>query len=255
MPLRAHGATRKRWRYVGVYGPDLMLCAARAQIGPATQCFWALWDSEREGMLEGTSIRPGSRIVTMAGSDVSIDAGDVAVRLRLGDGAPIESICPSGPGWGWTRKRAGVPVTGTVEAAGRRRVIESLAVDDESAGYHSRHTKWHWSAGIGTARDGTPLAWNLVTGINDPPEHSERAIWVAGIPREPGPVCFDGLAGIRFGGGDAIAFRSRAERERNENMLIFRSRYRHLFGEFTGSLDGIEMAGGLGVMEHHEAVW
>lgn len=255
MPLRAHGQTRKRWRYVGVYGPDLMLCAARAQIGPASQCFWALWEPGRDALLQGTSIRPWSRIVTMSGRDIAIESKRVKVRLRLGDSAPVESICPSGTGWGWTRKRAGVPVTGTAEIDGARREIGSLAVDDESAGYHARHTQWSWSAGVGTSVEGTPVAWNLVTGINDPPERSERAIWLGGKPSEPRPVEFDGLAGIRFADGGALTFEPLAERARNENMLVIRSRYRHLFGTFTGSLGGTRLAGGAGVMEHHEAVW
>ena len=34
MPLRRDGQTRKRWRYVGVFGEELMLCAARAEVGP-----------------------------------------------------------------------------------------------------------------------------------------------------------------------------------------------------------------------------
>jgi hypothetical protein len=37
MPLRRDGQNRKRWRYVGVFGEELMLCAARAEIGPLTQ--------------------------------------------------------------------------------------------------------------------------------------------------------------------------------------------------------------------------
>ena len=66
--------------------------------------------------------------------------------------APIESICPSGSGWGWTRKRAGVPIEGTVEVPGQRWEVAAHGVDDESAGYHQRHTSWHWSAGVGARR-------------------------------------------------------------------------------------------------------
>lgn len=255
MPLRAHGQTRKRWRYIGAYGPDLMVCAARAQVGPGTQSFWALWDASRPGILEGTNLLPWRHRVHMEGDALSIDAGDVVVRLRLGESEPVESICPSGRGWGWTRKRAGVPVTGTIEAGGHRRRVECLGVDDESAGYHQRHVDWHWSAGVGRAVDGSAVAWNLVTGINDPVERSERAIWVDGVPREPAPVVFDDVAGVRFSGGASMGFAPHAERARDENLIVFRSRYRHLFGEFAGSLDGIELEQGLGVMERHEAVW
>jgi hypothetical protein len=148
-----------------------------------------------------------------------------------------------------------VPARGTIEAGGRRWQVDGLAVDDESAGYHARHTSWHWSAGVGRAADGRAVAWNLVDGINDPPTRSERGIWVDGTPREPAPVAFEGLDGIRFGSGETLRFAAESERARNDNLLVFRSRYRHLFGTFDGSLDGIELAEGFGVMEEHEAVW
>jgi hypothetical protein len=37
--------------------------------------------------------------------------------------------------------------------------------------------------------------------------------------------------------------------------MLIRSRYRQPFGSFSGSLDGIELESGLGVMEFHEARW
>src|SRR5581483_8663350 len=47
MPSRMGRRPLKAWRYVGVYGPDLMLCVASVRIGPARQAFWAVWDRER----------------------------------------------------------------------------------------------------------------------------------------------------------------------------------------------------------------
>jgi hypothetical protein len=255
MPLRAHGQTRKRWRYVGVFDHEVMLCAAEVRVGPLGQTFWVLWDRHGGERHAHTSFRPGSDEVTMEGAEVEIDARRLRASLRLGEGAAVESICPSGAGWGWTRKRAGVPVTGTIEAAGRRWEIDALAVDDESAGYHRRRTSWRWSAGVGSARDGRPLAWNLVEGINDPPRSSERAVWVGGEPYEPEPVSFQGEAGIEFAAGARLCFTQECERARNENLLLVSSRYRHRFCRFNGSLDGIELADGLGVMEDHDARW
>jgi hypothetical protein len=255
MPLRSHGQMRKRWRYVGVYGPEVMLCAARAQIGPFSQSFWAVWDREGRERHAHTRVLPGGRDVVMDGPRVRLDSRGVRADLRFADSAAIESICPSGSGWGWTRKRAGVPVTGTVEAGGRRWEVAAEGVDDESAGYHQRHTSWFWSAGVGRAEDGRPVAWNLVTGINDPPQRSERAIWVGGVPAEPAPVSFDGLEAVRFSDGAELCFAAESERARNDNFLLFRSRYRHRFGTFGGSLGGVALAQGFGVMEEHEAVW
>src|ERR1700742_3797110 len=51
----------------------------------------------------------------------------------LWGGSPIESIGPSGSGWGWTRKRAGVPMSGHLEVPGRRLELRGFGVDDESA--------------------------------------------------------------------------------------------------------------------------
>jgi hypothetical protein len=255
MPLRRHGQTRKRWRYVGVFGEELMLCAARAEVGPLGQSFWIVWDRQGRRHDARTTLRPGSREVIFDGPSLEIDSPDLRASLRLGECTPIEAICPSGSGWGWTRKRAGVPIEGTVEVPGRRWRISARGVDDESAGYHRRRTSWRWSAGVGQATDGRAVAWNLVEGVNDPPERSERAIWVEGEPTEPPPVAFDEMARIEFPGGAGLDFASESSHARDENFLLFSSRYRHRFGTFTGSLGGLELAEGLGVMETHDALW
>jgi hypothetical protein len=129
-------------------------------------------------------------------------------------------------------------------------------MEDESAGYHPPHTVWSWSAGVGRARDGRRLGWNLVSGINDPPERSERAVWVDGQPFEPGPVSFEELQAIRFADGSRLEFAPESERYKRENRLLARYEYRQPFGTFSGTLPGgIELARGLGVMEHHDARW
>ena len=175
-----------------------MLCAARAEVGPLGQSFWVMWDREGRRHDARTTLRPGSREVRMDGPDLEIDSPDLRASLRLGEIAPIESICPSGSGWGWTRKRAGVPIEGTVEVPGKRWEISAHGVDDESAGYHQRHTSWHWSAGVGRAVDGRALAWNLVEGVNDPAEQQragdlDRRRAERASPRSPS----DGMDGHR----------------------------------------------------------
>jgi hypothetical protein len=255
MPLRSKGQTRKRWRYVGFYSPQLMLCAARAQVGPFSQCFWALWDRDGKRSYANTRLRPGSTEVSMEGAEIKIEARELRARLLLGDSVPIEAICPSGTGWGWTRKRSGVPISAMIETTDGHWELDGHGVDDQSAGYQKRQTSWHWSAGIGRATDGRPLAWNLVEGINDPATNSERAIWIDGEPAEPAPVSFQGLEAVEFADGALLTFTPGSERARKDNLLVFRSSYRHLFGDFHGSLGGVELAEGFGVMEQHDAAW
>jgi len=50
----------KRWRYVGVYGPEVMLCAGIVRVGGVPQCFWAVWDRERRVLHERTRRRLGT---------------------------------------------------------------------------------------------------------------------------------------------------------------------------------------------------
>jgi hypothetical protein len=255
MPLLDRGQLRKRWRYVAVFAEELMLCAARAEVGPLTQSFWILWDREQRRQWAHTALRPGSREVTLEGPRLEIDGPGLRAGLVFGDVTPIETTCPSGKSQAWTRKRVGMPVAGTVEVPGRRRQIAGRGVDDESAGHHQRHTSWLWSAGVGESVEGRDVAWNLVEGINDPPQGSERAIWIDGEPTEPPPIRFRGLDGVDLGEAGSLDFASESAHSRNDNYLLVRSRYRHCFGSFTGSLGGLTLASGLGVMEEHDALW
>jgi Protein of unknown function (DUF2804) len=255
MPILRRGRPRKRWRYVGVYSAEVMFCAARIEVGPFRQSFWALWDRERRRRFEHTRMLPGSE-VAMDGAEIEVSHPQVTARLRLGEASAVEALCPSGErGYGWTRKSGGVPVSGTIDAGGSRFQVDARGFEDVSAGYHQRHTSWHWSAGVGRSSDGREVAWNLVSGINDPPRRSERAVWLDGSPHEPGPVSFSGLEAIVFEDGGRLLFAPESERARDDNMLLFRSRYRHVFGTFSGSLDGVELGEAFGVMESHEAVW
>jgi len=255
LPLFQQRQLRKRWRYVGLFAEELMLCAARAEVGPLAQSFWVLLDRRSGTQWSHTALRPGSREVTMEGPRLEIDGPGLRASLDLGEIAPIEVTCPSGRASAWTRKQVGMPVEGTVEVPGRRWQVSGHGVDDESAGHHQRHTSWRWSAGVGTTSDGRAVAWNLVSGINDPPQGSERAIWIDRMPSEPPPVSFDLPDEIHLGEGEALRFSGESEHTHDDDYLLIRSRYRHRFGRFSGSLGGLELAEGLGVMEEHDALW
>jgi hypothetical protein len=146
-----------------------------------------------------------------------------------------------------------VHVRGRVVAGGREWQIDGpLGFVDESAGYHARHTRWLWSAGIGRARGGEAVAWNLVEGVHDAPEASERTVWVDGEPREVGAQPFaadlSGVGGLRF--------EEWCTREDHTRRGPFRSHYRQPFGAFSGVLPGdVELESGYGVMEWHDVRW
>ncbi len=182
----------------------------------------------------------------------------VLLDLALEEDTGIEARCRHGRGEVWTRKQAGAPASGTLSLDGAPpRELSALAVIDDTAGYHARETEWWWSAGVGESPDGGALAWNLVSGVNDPPSGSERAVWIDGSPREVPAVDFAAdLSRIRCDDGSELLFTAEAERARSENLLIVRSEYRQPFGVFSGMLPGhLALTHGLGVVEHHRARW
>jgi hypothetical protein len=251
MPGRVGLRPLKAWRYIGVFGPELMICVAAVRVGRARQSFWAVWDRQAGRLHERTSLGAGEVRLTPGSAHVA--GRGITVSLTLEENAGVETVCPSGAAYGWTRKQGGVRAHGTVDLPdGRRRRVDAGAVIDDTSAYYERHTSWRWCAGVGTSRDGRELAWNLVQGVNDPPAGSERTVWSDGKPVEVGPVRFAAdLSGV-----DALAFAVEATREHSENLLLLRSRYRQPFGTFSGTLPGgSEIESGYGVMEDHDVWW
>jgi Protein of unknown function (DUF2804) len=258
MGLFRGGRPLKRWRYVGVFSEELMACAALVQVGPARQSFWAVLSRGDGRLRERTRLVPRRGTVELGAGRMGVHDDGVFLDLILEERASVEALCAHGRQQVWTRKQAGVRARGRISLDGQPfREIEALAVVDDTAGYHARRTEWWWSAGVGEGPDGSALAWNLVSGVNDPPRGSERAVWVAGEPHETAPVSFTaGLERISCEDGSVLEFKAEAERSRSENLLIVKSDYRAPFGRFSGTLPGgIALAHGLGVIEHHRALW
>ena len=222
----------KRWRYVAVYSPELMLCVGDARIAGLPQRWWAV-------ALPDGRLFEGKR--------------DAPVELSLREGPGVEVLSAHGRSYIWTRKQAGIQVSAKVRLAGSDYSIEGpYGFVDESAGYHARHTVWRWSAGVGQLHDGRAVAWNLVDGVHDAPRDSERTVWVDGEPHEVEPVAFaadlSAVGDLRF-----TAWSARAQRT---NRLVMRSDYRQPFGSFAGALPGgLELDSGYGVMEWHDVRW
>jgi hypothetical protein len=255
MPLLRGGRPLKRWRYAGVYGPELMLCAGDARVGPLPVRWWAIAEPGRALVDRTTLIAPAGVEVGPRRVEVRADGARISLELEPA-GDAMEVVSPSDGSYIWTGKRPFV-ARGTVEVGGRRSEIECGALIDDSAGYHARVTEWRWSAGVGVARGGERVAWNVVTGVHDAPRDSERTVWVDGRASEVGPVEFAGdLSSLSFADGGSLAFEEWSARVDNTNVGFFSNVYRQPFGTFTGTLPGgLELAEGYGVMEEHSARW
>jgi hypothetical protein len=250
MPRRQGRRPLKRWRYVGVYGPEVMLCAGAARVAGVPQAFWAVWDRGAQRLWERTTPRRGR--VALPDGALRVADREVAIDLVLEpDGDPVEVVSRHGSSYIWTRKRP-LRAAGLLTLEGRTLAVDALGLLDDSAGYHARHTAWEWSAGAGVAVGGESAVWNLVTGVHDGAVASERTVWIDGAAHEVGPVAFaPDLEAV----GD-LRFTAEAERVRRDDLLLLASDYRQPFGTFTGTLpDGTPLRAGYGVMERHRARW
>jgi Protein of unknown function (DUF2804) len=225
----------KDWTWIGGFGPDLMLCAASARVGPARTAWWAVWDGER--LHERMYLRRGpvgvspERIVVPGVLDLAVEPG-APWAVRTG---PI-----------WTRKRP-ARVHGT--ALGRPVDLRGLV--DESAGRHPRSMSWWWSTGAGELADGRAVTWNLVDGLHDGVEESERCVWIDGVPAHVPPQPFHGFAGV-----GELRFTQLAMRRHKRDLLLIASDYEQPFGTYAGALPlGGELRAGWGVMERHRVRW
>jgi len=250
MPLLRRARPLKRWRYVALYRPDLMVCVGDARVAGLPQRWWALALPDGTLVDRTTAGRAG---IDLSPGVVRVDADNVSVDLTFDESEGVEVASPSGRSWIWTRKQAPVRLRGTVRLGEREWAVDGdEGFVDDSAGYHERHTVWRWSAGIGRSADGRAVAWNLVDGVHDAPESSERTVWVDGVPSEVPPVAFaDDLS--RVGG---LEFTPWSAREDHTRRLLFRSDYVQPFGSFQGELPGgVRLASGHGVMEWHDVRW
>jgi hypothetical protein len=243
------GRALKRWRYIGLYGDELSLCAGSVRVAGLPQAFWAVWDGSE--LRERTALRAG--LVDL--DDGVLRGGPIDLRWEP-DGEAVEVTSPHGAGrpraYIWTRKQ---PVRATGMVDGRAVTLRGLL--DDSAGYHARRTEWRWCAGVGESQAGEALTFNVVSGLHDAPAESERTLWIDGVAQELPPATFaDDLGAVRWPSGEALSFTEQVRRVRRENLGLLASDYVQPFGTIAGTLPGgVAIAAARGVMEHHVARW
>jgi hypothetical protein len=254
LPLFFGGRLRKTWRYVSIWSSALSICVGSVQVGPVRQEFWAVWDRAEGKLWERTRLVP--RAVRLMPGRIAVRDGAVAIDVTLDEGDGLEVATPTGAAYTWTRKQI-VRANGSVKLDRIEKPVEAVALIDDNAGYHPRHTRWQWSGGAGHDQHGRNVAWSVIVGLNDAPHNSERTIWIDGVPHEVGPVRFtDDLGAVAFAEGGALQFTAEATRIRRDNLLLIRSSYSQPFGTFAGTLPGgIVLRDGHGVMERHTALW
>ena len=247
---------RKRWHYVTFWSPELIFCAARVHVGPLPQEYWGLLvrTPERRFRQRSHVLR---RRVALEDARVAVGDGDVSVEIDFEPNDEFFVYRPERRAYIWSRKQLATKATARARIGEASIEAEGVAFVDVNAGYHRRRTKWRWSAGVGTDQHGRSVAWNAIVGLFDTPEHSERTVWIDGVPQEIGPVRFTGdLTTVSFEEGGELSFAKEADLRKRVGLFLFKSKYDHWFGSYQGTLPGgIEIRDGVGVRERQDALW
>jgi hypothetical protein len=247
---------RKRWHYVTFWSPAMIFCAARVHVGPLPQEYWGLLvrSPERRFFQKSHVVR---RRVTLDDARVSVDDGDVSIEIEFEPSDEFFVYRPERRAYIWSRKQLATTAIARVRVGGATFETNGVAFVDVNAGYHRRRTKWRWSAGVGVDQHGRSVAWNAIVGLFDTQEHSERTIWIDGVPQEIGPVRFTrDLTTVSFEEGGELSFTKEADLRKRVGLFLIKSKYDHWFGTYKGTLPGgIEIRDGVGVRERQDALW
>jgi hypothetical protein len=281
----------KRWQYVFLATPEMMLALAVIDCGYLASGICAVFDRGSRRLLvddnpvlpplcaqvgeepaDGMSARLlGPRIharLQRAGGRISVQASwahaDVDLLLdAAGAPPPITAVAPVGPAGRFdvTQKTVLVPAEGEVRVANVRFPVKGeLAGLDYTHGLLARETSWRWAFASGRAGPRL-VAFNFSDGFLQ--GEGENVVWIDGEPRAVGPVRFGFQPGEPLGawrlqtadGRVDLGFQPEGFRAQTVDLKLIRSRYLQPLGTFSGKIDGVEVDGLPGVTEDHEARW
>lgn len=288
---------RKRWTWVGIVSDEVFAGMAVVDLTYAASVFaFAVERSTGRRLSDASMLGPGfvgsvneraeegaearfafggrrASVVRPAGDPawtVRAELGDLRLDARLdstGAPPPLSAIAEPAPGAvATTQKRALLPVTGSLLAAGRRFDLDrALAGIDYSHGYPPRHTTWNWCFALGRARSGERVAVNLVQGFVG---EAECVAWVGDVlyPLLEARFAHDlerPLAPWRIRTDDdavALEFAPQALHREDQRLGIVSSRFAQVAGHFHGTLalparPPLELDGVPGVVEDQDMLW
>lgn len=285
-----------QFQFVSAMAPGWVFGLAVVDLKLVSTAFFYLYDFQTGQMLEqsltqplsrGTTIEPwpengttefrkgktevritsdgDSRHVSVSGPD------DLWIDLNIeADIHPLRLVCPAGySGWVFTRKSAGLPISGDIRWQGQNRRCGPLsrAAVDWSCGFMRRETAWNWASLSGMLADGRAVGLNLAAGVNEA-GMTENALWLDGRCIKLGQARFvfdryDESAPWRVSTEDGrvdLKFTPSGVRRERLNALLIASNFRQYIGTFSGEVrdetgNSVPVNGLRGLMEDHFARW
>ena len=207
----------KKWRFAGIYSPEVVGGVAVVNAGYMGSCFayalhiptgkiveyraqspLAIGCSISDHALRGQAVfsRGGNLVMYSYGEpgdlgqilvDVTTSAGPLTMRLEMDESrkasCPHQITTPTpGGSFAFTHKTAGNDITGRMETPFGEFTFkpgEAFGAIDHTAGYHDKNWEWRWSSFGGRSENGRRVGLNLVAPVHHE-TIMENAMWVDG---------------------------------------------------------------------------
>ena len=227
-PLSGLQATLKRklgfksFQFIGINNQDVMIGLAVVDLGWVGNGFFYIYDKRTHSVQELSALQPLAHKTTIenpADQARSIfQKGDFKIEINRADQKRIVKVTkakqclleatidlsqveplalcnPTGAtGWTYTQKQTAEEVRGYYLHQGQRVEISPesgfLAATDDSCGYLSYRTSWHWLSVSATLANHQRIGLNFAMGVNQG-FGTENALWIDGQIFEIPPIMFE----------------------------------------------------------------
>lgn len=290
----------KSFQFIGINNQEVMIGLAVVDLGWVSNGFFYIHNKKTNFTLEISELQPLGRRTTLENpadrANAIFQKGDFRIEINRADGArkvkvtkakqvlleaivdisqvePLALCNPTGAtGWTYTQKQTAEEVHGYYLDRGQRLDISPeagfLAATDDSCGYLSYRTSWHWLSVSATLATGQSIGLNFAMGVNQG-FGTENALWIDGKIYEIPPIMFERLEGDdensstwRVYSADQtvnLTVKTGWCRQESLNLGLVASHFNQWVSEVSGTItcEGhiVELNGETGLLEKHFAKW
>ena len=285
----------KRWHYVSIAGPEVVLACLVADLGWTAAAFAYVFDRRAKRLLCDHSFLGIQKVTHIVAAQSGESATttfrglSASIRLERPKGSRAWRLQAEGPGGfvldatldassapptlcaiapitdgvaNATHKTVSLPASGVVRVGGARFELSGHAgALDHTSGLLARDTSWRWASA-----SGKDIGLNLVEGFNGP---VENALWHEGRLYPVGEATFefdkeDHLKPWRIrtrNGMVDLGFQPEGARREDKDLFVAQSFYVQPIGVFSGTVRpgpgarAVEVRDLAGVTEDHVARW
>ncbi len=306
-PLRGIQAAVKRklgfksFQFIGINNQDVMIGLAVVNLGWVGNGFFYIYDKRTNKVQEISALQPlayqtkienpadlahclfekGSFKIEIIRADqkriVKVIQGNECLLDATIDISQVEPLALCNPtgaaGWTYTQKQTAEEVRGYYLHQGQRVEISPergyLAATDDSCGFLSYRTSWHWLSVSATIASGQRVGLNFAMGVNQG-FGTENALWIDGKIFEIPPVMFTLIESDQaknssiwhvYSADQSVDLRVETGwcRQESLNLGLVASHFNQWVSKVSGQVrcesQTIKFDGELGLLEKHFAKW